>query len=275
MCSMRWLLPLLLLASAAHAQSPSSGRDPYARIIDRSDVVVLGHVLAAGVRGVRDSGSTLPYESPEGFARIAVETWIVGQDTTQMLEMKLGPNDPSLEVLNQLVLSSDRRVILYLVRAVGRWWMAGEPPGVHGHPEWGLEVVSASEALTRVPDIRRQATSASPESLAARSDLIVLGSLDRFADNPTGMTCRVERVISGTSVDSVLTVVTDTPHDLRRGKALLLLTANSDGSWKVVGDGAGCYYLYLDRIAHCAAPPEMVFTRIAASRARRLRGAGR
>jgi hypothetical protein len=89
------------------------------------------------------------------------------------------------------------------------------------------------------------------------------------------MTFRVERVVFGAATDSVLTVVTRTYADFRRGPALLLLAARPDSTWEVLSDGAGCYYLDQDRVAHLTVPAETLFSRLAAAHARSAGGTGR
>lgn len=273
MRSMRWLLMLLAISiTTVRAQTPPPFTDPYARIIARADAVVLGRVLEAGVREVPDDAQGDTYR---GVARIAVERWLVGPDTNRTIEVRLSPYDTFLKALGHSAQDSDRRVLLYLVRADGRWSLVREVTQLAARPSVGIEILSTSEALARIPAISRVAEAASPDSLAAHADLVVVGMLGRLRHDPPARPCRVERIISGAFADTVLDVTTENPHDLRRGRALLLLVAGPGGSWQVLNNGAGCYYLDLDRVAHSDAHPETVFARIAASHARRIGRDGR
>ena len=266
MRSATWLLLLLspLLTAGAQPQPPNN--DPYARMIDRADAVVLGRVMEAGARTDR-------FE--RALAQIAVERWIVGPDTTQTLEVTLSPYDTFLDDLRASESQSDQRVILYLVRYQGKWWLVREPIAVPDHPSNGIELLSASQAIDRIPAIRREADASSLDSLAAQADLAVVGSLVRFLHDPSRMICRLERVLSGATTDSTLTVSSQTLMDLHRGRALLLLAADSLGTWKVLHDGAGCYYLDHDRVARFVAPAETVFARVTAAHARGVGKTGR
>jgi hypothetical protein len=205
-----------------------------------------------------------------------VERWIVGPDTDQTLEVKLSPHDHFLlEDLRNSVSQSDRRVILYMARSIGKWWLVREVGGDLGRPSDGIEILSTSEALHRIPAISREAEVASPDSLAAQADIVIVGSLGRHTSHAPSVTCRVERVVSGTMTDSTLTVVTERRMDLHEGRALLMLKAEPDGTWRVLNDGAGCYFLDRDRTAHYATSPEAVFARLADARARRVGRDGR
>ncbi len=265
------LLTLSLAAPSmmARAQTSPPVGDPFARLIDRADAVVLARVLEAGDRAIPQDGGGVVIRS---FARIAVEQWIVGPDTARTLEVELASHDPFVEALEKSASQSNRRVVFYLAVYHGTWWLARDVGAGLDRPGTGFEILSTREAIDRVPAIRREAEAASPDSLAARADLVVVGSLGRHTRNSPGVACRVERVIAGTPPDSALTVVTATRHDLHPGRALLLLAARSDGTWKVLHDGAGCFYFNVDRLAHSTAPPETVFARIATAHAR---GTGR
>jgi hypothetical protein len=269
----------LLLSSAAAAQAQPSPptRDSYARIIARADAVVLGRVLEVGIREVPDHPGSDGRQlvTRQAFARIAVQRWILGPDTDPTLEVRLDPYGSQAEVLLQEASQSARLVILYLVRSRGEWWLVREVTRRPGKPLEGIEALLSGEALNRIPAILHEAAASSPDSLAARADLAVVCSLDRLTDDPPGIICLVERVVFGTPTDSVLTVVTQTPGDLGRGEALLLLAARPDSKWEVLDDGAGCYYLYHDRVAHSPAPLEAVFSRVAAAHARRTKGLAR
>lgn len=266
---------LVSFAEAAQAQSSPSTRDPYSRIIARADAIVLGRVLEAGIREVPDSGSDGQVATQRGFARIAVQRWILGSDTDSTLDLTLSPYGGSLETLRRAASQSARSVILYLGHSRGEWWVVREIVRIPGRPTEGIEVLSAEEAVERVAGILQEAGASSPDSLAARADLGVVCSLSHFSENPPGMVCHVEQVIFGTLPDSVLTVVTRTPGDLRRGRAVLLLAARSDSTWELLDDGAGCYHLYRDRVAHSSAPLETVIGRMAAAHARRAGGLAR
>jgi hypothetical protein len=266
---------LLSSASAAQAQPSPSARESYSRIIARADAIILGRVLDAGDRDVPVPGTGGQIVTKQGFARIAVQRWIVGPDEDSILDIRSNPGNPAIEMLQREGPQSPHSVILYLLRSRGTWVIVHDLAGGSDIPRYGIEVLSLGEALQRVPAILQEATAATPDSMAARADLAAVCSLDRFTDNPPGMIGHVERVLFGTLTDSVLCVVTTTPSDLRRGRALLLLKERPDSTWEVLDDGAGSYYLYHDRVAHSPAPLEAVFNRLTAAHARRARGPAR
>ncbi len=266
---------LFLSPSAAAQAQASSARDPFARIIARSDAVILGRVLDAGNREIPEPGSNGHAVTSQAFARIAVDRWIVGPDTDSTVDVRFGSATWSAEALRQQIAQPDRRVILYLLRSRGEWWLVREAFWTAGNSAEGVEAVSANEAPKRMLAILQEAAASSLDSLAAHADLAVVGSLDRFIDNPPGMICRVDRVVFGTARDSVLTVVTQNPGVFRRGSALLLLSARSDSTWAVLNDGAGCCYLDQERVARSTAPFETLVARVAAARARRAGGSAK
>ncbi len=268
------LLPLALAVSligcagAARAQDSGSPRDPFARLIARSDAIVVGRVLEAGSREVPVPGSDGRVVTAEGFARIAVQRWIVGPDRDSTLELAMGSHDRPVGPAWQEAQQPGRSVILYLLRSRGLWMIAHEVPGVRGRPYQGIEFHTSEDALARVPAILREAAISAPDSLAARADLGVVARLEDFTDDPPGMVGRVEQVAFGALPDSFLTIAGAPTDALHRGQALLLLAARPDGRWKVLDDGAGCYYLYHDRVAHSLDSLAVVLERMAAVHAR-------
>jgi hypothetical protein len=265
----------LSFATMVRAQSSSTVRDPFARIIDRSDAIVLGRVLDAGFRWTPTPDVNGRGGTPEAYARIAVEQWIVGPDTDPIVDVRLGSEVSPSAFLEGRSPQGDKRVIVYLGLSRGKWWLMGERTYEPDRPAVGLEVLSSGAALRRIPAIRKSVEASSPESLAVRADLAVVGTLERYTDNRLGILCHVERVVSGTPSSSELTVVTQTPGDLRLGKALLLLKRRPDSTWEPLNDGAGCYFLDEDRFAHLTVPTETLLTRVAAAHARRVGGAQR
>jgi hypothetical protein len=271
---------LLLSATMVKAESssasqelgrvPANARDPFARIIDRSDAVVLGRVLDAGFHEIPIPGGDGRLVTSVAYARIAVERWIVGPDTNPIVEVGLGQEvSPSL-FLEGRSTQADRRVIVYLVRSHGKWGVVHERSYELGTTSVGLEVLPLGAALGRITAIRDAAKASSPESLAVRADLVVVGNLERFTDH--GVICHVERVVAGTSSTSELIVVPRTPGDLRLGKALLFLGRRPDSMWEPLDDSAGCFYLDQDRVAHLTVPTETLLTRVAIAHARRAGG---
>jgi hypothetical protein len=259
-------------AVAAEAGSAPFQHDSYARIIARADAVVLGRVLEAGIHEVPDPGSSGEVVTLRGFAKIAVERWILGPDTASTLDVRLSPDDRPVAALQGEASASARRVILYLLRSGGEWWLVRDIAAGPDNPAQGIEVLSPDEALQRIPAILQAAAACSLDSLAARADLAAICLLSSFISDPPGMVCRVERVVAGTSTDTVLVVVTPTPVRLHRGRALLLLAARPDSHWEVLDDGAGCYYLGQDRIAHSTASLGTVLNRVVAAHGRRAGG---
>jgi len=239
-------------------------------MIDRSDAVVLGRVLDAGYRelpGPEVGGQRTIHA--QGYARIAVEHWILGPDTDEVVEVRLSEEvSPSL-FLTDGASHADKRVVVYLCVSHGIWGLVRDISAKPGQPLMGLEVLSPRAALGRIPAIRAAAKATSPESLAVRADVAVVGTFERFTVNPPGMACHVERVVSGMLSSSEITVVMQTPSDMRLGEALLLLERRPDSTWRPLDDGAGCYYLDQERLAHLEVPAETLFARVAAAHARR------
>src|SRR5262249_25095354 len=106
-----------------------------------------------------------------------------------------------------------------------------------------------------------------PATLAAQADVVVVGTFERWTENPSGMACRVERVVSGSVADSELTVVVRAPMDLRLGRALLFLKARPDSLWDLLSDDASCYFLDRDRVAHSKSSLEQVLAEMTAAHA--------
>jgi len=261
----------------ARAQAPSSPRDAYARIIDRSDAIVLGRVVDAGYHEIpvpTDSSVALINNRAvvsQSYVRISVERWIVGPDSDPVIEVRLGSHLSPTAFLQGHTQETDTRVVVYLMRSRNEWWVKRDLGANREQPSVGVEFLTLSEVDSRISAIRKEATASAPVALAARADAVVVGSIERFVN--VGAVCHVDSVLSGTVTGSEITLVNQVAGDVRLGKALLLLRARPDSTWELLNDGASCYYLDQKRVAHSTAPLESVFRQVTAAHSNRDGGA--
>jgi hypothetical protein len=205
----------------------------------------------------------------QSYVRISVERWIVGPDLDAVIEARLGSHLGPAAVLQGHTQDADTRVVVYLKRSYNdnEWWVMRDEGANREQASVGVEFLTLSEVDSRISAIRKEATASAPVALAARADAVVVGSIERFVN--VGAVCHVDSVLSGTVTGSEITLVNQVPGDIRLGKALLLLRARPDSTWELLNDGASCYYLDQERVAHSTAPLESVFRQVAAAHSNR------
>ncbi|MEQ1833227.1 MAG: hypothetical protein ABL977_09250, partial [Candidatus Eisenbacteria bacterium] len=230
----------LVLSGTGPLRAATREPDRYTRLIARADAVALGRVLDAGVREVRVPGER-DLASQYVGARVAIDRWLVGPDTAGTIEVQLGGSGWHAQQLQASAQDPQSRVILYLRyydrNGVDEWCFVGDPVWPDGkRGRAGYEILPLEVASKRVPVILAEARRTSPESLAVRAELAVIGSLEFPEDGP-GMTCHIDRILFGRPPDSVLNVVSEHSGDFRRGRALLLLRARRDSTWELLEGG--------------------------------------
>lgn len=230
---------VFVMLAAWPAARPASARteDPYARFIARAEAVVIARVEQAGdVFVSRGSGSTRVFR-----ARFGVERWVLGSDTARVLQFEMAPFTELAASLRRHPPGS--QVLLYLLYMQSRWWIATDIAHAADEPVAGVESLSDVDAESRVASIQTAAARLSADSLACASDVIVVGVLLESAHTALpSWRFRVDSTIVGAVADTVVNVATERPLDLRRGRALLMLTHRADGTYEVVHGGLGVIY---------------------------------